>query len=83
MISIKKIKGYFEKRRKKIRISEYNAGYDYASGTMLRREKTPLNLEAEIYPDNSGIDSFDFDSGINAAIDRLVKLGIIEDDRII
>ena len=55
-----------------------NNGYDYATGALLRGDKTPCELEAE--QDRDSLDAFDY--GMDAAILRLVLLGIVKDNRI-
>jgi len=54
----------------------FRKGYDYAAGSLLRREKTPRELdELESYRD-------DFDKGMDRAIDDAVQAKLCVDDRV-
>ena len=68
---------WFQKRKQRIKRSQYNAGYDYAAGALLRGDKTPLVLDAEQY----GVPRNAFDDGINAAMAKAIHLGIVKDNR--
>lgn len=68
---------YRRKRRERQAYELYTRGYNYAAGSLLRSEETPLSLDAKCWSN----DYNDFDRGINAAIIKLRVLGIIEDDR--
>ena len=74
---INKIKQYFYNRQKKRNENLFNRGYDYAAGLLLRKESSPINIQAIISKDK---DSFDW--GMLAAISDLINLGYVEDDRI-
>lgn len=70
---------WWQRRKEKKRVHRFNAGYNYAAGTLLRGEESPISLEAQwwhnVYAD-------EFDSGVMAATYRLVELGVIVDDSI-
>ena len=57
----------------------YVRGYDWAAGLLLRGEAEPITVQAYTEP---GLRYSDFDRGADAAVDRLVALNIVEDNRI-
>jgi hypothetical protein len=64
-------------RRKEMKDNKsYKDGFDYAAGSILRKEKTPYVLDSEQTNDSP------FDKGMNDAIRELVRLGLVKDDRI-
>lgn len=75
------IKDWLEKRRAAAREAEYRRGYDWAAGRLLRGHATPITIEAYTYIRYSPRYD-DFDRGADAAVDRLVEAGVIEDDRV-
>lgn len=56
----------------------YIEGFDYSIGALVRREKTPMELDIE----SDSIYRNSFDLGIDAAIVQAIKLGITVDNRI-
>ncbi len=64
------------RRRRRVEVAQYINGYDYAAGMLLRGEKSPTELESE------QIDYSAFDKGMDAALDKLVRLKVIVDDRL-
>lgn len=54
----------------------YRDGYDYAAGSLLRKEETPRTLEEAI-----DMNPNDFDRGMNDAIKEVIRLGVVEDNR--
>lgn len=70
---------WFKKRNEQKRKQLFNRGYDYAAGSLLRGEETPISLESRWW---HNVDNNEFDSGIMAATAKLIDLGIIEDDTI-
>lgn len=60
--------------RKRSRRENYNNGFDYAAGTLLRKDMTDTELTSYFY--DSELDSFDH--GVIDAINKLTKLGFIE-----
>ena len=72
------ISSWIARRKKKQAEELYVCGYDYAAGALLRGEKTPLMLDAEI----SAFDKNLFDEGMNEAMRRVCNLNIVEDDRV-
>ena len=78
MNPIKKIKEFFKKKKEKTALYEYNSGYDYAAGAILRKEETPHDIDMKI----NWISFNKFDSGAVAAINDLVALGTIKDNRV-
>lgn len=71
-------KKYFGKREERHKAQTRRDGFDFAAGAMLRGEETPLSLDA--MQSNDYRDSFDF--GMDDAIDCLVRLGVVEDNRV-
>ena len=65
------------KRKRKERIA-WLAGYDWATGALLRKEETPLSLDAY----TCGYPRTHFDHGVDAACAYLIKLGVIKDNLI-
>jgi hypothetical protein len=52
-------------------------GFDYAAGALLRKEETPISLEAQWWHNtNSGA----FDRGVMRATYTLIDLKVVEDD---
>lgn len=68
------LSNYRKKKKEKSKKEQYNTGYDYAAGKLLRNECTPLELE-------SYIDYDPFDYGMIDAINKLCDLGVVEDNR--
>jgi hypothetical protein len=67
----------FRIRKDKCIKSQYKKGYDFAAGKILRREETPLSLD-----EMQDMDPCSFDRGMNAAINYLVILKVVEEDRV-
>jgi hypothetical protein len=57
---------------------EYEQGYNYAAGSLLRKEETPATLQAKIGFEKN----HPFDKGIIAAINCLTNNICIFDDRV-
>ena len=55
---------------------DYNNGYDYAAGALLRKDKTVKELKTYFFDSES--DSFDI--GIIDAINKLKEIGFIKKD---
>lgn len=73
------LKRYKEWKKKRYH-NQYNAGYDFAVGMLIRGEITPLYLQME-YENNP--DFSPFDHGIRDAIYKVCELcPSIKDDRI-
>ena len=70
------IKSFFDKLRKDRETKEYDAGYDWAAGSLLRGEMTPMIVESYTLHGDITL----FCSGALEAVDRLVTAGVIEDD---
>lgn len=71
-----RIKWLINKHKQTVRQNSYRAGYDYAAGCLLRLEEIPSSLA------NRTAYSVDpFDKGINDAIDRLIALKVVKDNR--
>lgn len=68
---------FFERRRDRIAQEKYDDGFDWAAGALLRKEDTPQSLDAQICERHHP-----FDRGATAAIDLLVEIKLVEDDRI-
>lgn len=64
--------------KRKEREKQFKDGFDFAAGALLRREHTPMSLESFFF----GRDMSQFDFGIDAAIDIIVGLNFVYDDRI-
>jgi len=56
----------------------HRRGYDYAAGALLRKEKTPRELDEQQQPQ---FERDDFDRGIDSAISDAVKSNLCVDDR--
>ena len=74
----KRIKEYFQKIKQKRETDAWKSGYDYAVGSILREEETPISIEANYY---GQLSRHQFDKGCDAGIDKLISLGY-QDDRI-
>ena len=72
-----KLKQWLQKRRMRHSKELYNRGFNYAMGTLVRGEKTPLILDAERYE----VSRDAFDNGEDAAMAKAIQLGIVKDDR--
>lgn len=70
------LSNYLANRKKVIDKEQYNNGFDYASGKLLRKESTPLELESYFF--NTELDSFD--RGVIGAINKLKEIGFIKKD---
>jgi hypothetical protein len=71
------LKQWLEKRRQTAYDRAYRSGYDWAAGSLLRGDHTPLGVEGVTYPPDGP-----FNLGASAATDRLVEVGAVEDDRL-
>jgi len=67
---------FFERRRERRDQERWNDGFDWAAGALLRREETPASLSRHV-----DFLQHPFDRGARAAIDLIVRIGDIEDDR--
>lgn len=70
------LSNYLKSNEEKIKKEHYNNGFDYAAGTLLRKEKTAIQLTSYFY--DSELDSFDY--GIIDAINKLKEIGFIKKD---
>jgi len=68
---IDKLITFFKKRKQQKINNEWKDGYDWAVGSLLRGEETPLSIEAYSY----GMETDSFDKGASAGINRLINLG--------
>ena len=70
--------------RKKQRLQRvYNNGYNYAAGSLLRGETTPLKIQAKC--ENSQFNTAEdhiFDLGAMDAVDKLCQIKAVLDDRV-
>ncbi len=57
---------------------ELRRGFDWAAGVLLKEEETPISIESYC----NSIDRGFFDMGAEEAVNLLIKLGIIIDDRV-
>ena len=69
---------WLQKRRQKFKDSQYTSGYDYAAGALLRGDKTPIALDAEIIWEYRS----QFDVGMQVAIANAIEAGLVKDDRV-
>lgn len=74
---MQRIFDFWIKRKAWRKKREFNDGYDFAAGALLRGEKSPLELVALCWPDNSD----PFDKGMTEATNKLISLGLINDNR--
>lgn len=72
------IKKWLKERKEKKKLNSYLNGFDFAAGVLLRREQTPIQLDSLA----NWQDANDFDLGMDAAIDVIVGLNFVEDNRI-
>ena len=72
------LKRFITRRRGQIAERLYSDGYDYAAGALLRNAETPLSIEGNFM----GFDENEFEKGCRDAINRLIGLNIIDDDRV-
>lgn len=72
------IKAWLQRRWLSRHRSLYKSGYDWAAGTILREESTPAGIETRYC---NTFDHNAFDDGAEEAVDRLVFLGAVKDDR--
>ena len=84
---IKKIKEWLNRRKENKWKQEYNRGFDWAAGALLRVEITPIGVESYYGTNATAGVSFNrfktaFDYGAEAATDALVQAGVIKDDGI-
>lgn len=75
---IKKIKEWLIAREKLINKRLYDRGYNWAAGELLRLEATPLVIQS--YYECNGERNC-FDAGAEDAVNELVRLGVVKDDR--
>lgn len=73
---LKQLRQWRERRQAAQRTADFNRGFDYAAGALLRGEETPQSLEAKVWEVES------FDRGMFAATDKLVQAGLIQDNRL-
>lgn len=59
------------------RKEDHDRGFNLGAGTLLRGEETPLSLESKVYRNEYTV----FDYGMLAAAEKLIKLGVIKEDR--
>ena len=78
------LKTWLADRRKQRLQRAYNDGYDYAAGSLLRGDTTPLEFQAKCVNNifNTGGTDSAFDSGAMAAVDKLCRLNAVIDDRV-
>ena len=76
---VQTIKEWNLERTNKLHKEEYDRGYDFAAGILLRGEETPNSLMGKY----GNSDSWDlFDEGANDATNHLIREGVIENDRV-
>lgn len=73
-----KIKAWTARRDEIRRKKEFIRGYNWAAGSLLRKDETPVSITSCMYKSMWTI----FDSGAIAAIEKLIDAKVIEDDRI-
>lgn len=74
---IKLIQNWLIKRRLDKETNQYVKGYNFAAGELLRGTATPQEIESYYYRSSWT----PFDRGCNDAIDRLVRLNAVIDNR--
>lgn len=72
------IRRWLKKRKEERKMELYYNGFDFAAGVLLRREQTPVQLDSLV----NWQEADNFDLGMDAAIDIIVGLNFVEDDRI-
>lgn len=72
-----RLNSWLTRRKIAAQVADFNRGFNYAAGALLRGEESPMSLEAKPWPG----EFTHFDKGMIAAIDKLVATGVITDDR--
>jgi hypothetical protein len=75
---IAKIKYWLETQRLRRAAEKYMRGYNWAAGSLILGKETPMSIEAQVYEPMRN----EFDDGAKDASDKLILLGVVEDDRI-
>lgn len=78
------VKNWMQQRQQRALIAAHNSGYDYAAGALLRNELTPAELAVQYITADTwseGGTSRAFDRGMREAVDKLVSLGVVYDNR--
>ena len=73
--------GYFKKYTKRKEKNLFISGYNYAAGALLRKEETPMSIDSNCWGFESSSSHY-FDLGCDMAIEELIRLKVIEDDRL-
>lgn len=73
---MKIFKKYFSAKKRERDKKDYERGFDFAAGSLIRGEYTPSSLQNLTYGS-----CHPFDRGINTATDFLIKNNIVIDDR--
>lgn len=76
---IKHIKRWFAYKREERQLTQWANGFDFAAGSIIRGA-TPARMQA-LYNDPCSINHA-FDQGMEDAVDKMVELGWVQDDRI-
>ena len=79
-IVFRKLWAWRKKRIDVDRTKQYNRGYDYACGALMRGDVTAIEMQAQ-YDHGRDLRSIRFDIGMERAVDDLVALGM-KDDRL-
>lgn len=74
---IKNLKQWWKTLEENNQKAQYNNGFDWAAGRLLRKETTPYEIEYTTQNDPED----PFDTGAIAAIELLIELKIIIDNR--
>lgn len=69
-------------RRKKLCDEAYKNGYDWAAGKILRGGTRPSDIESAIYCEDDTPIQRSFTRGANAAVSKLISIGVCVDDRV-
>ncbi len=73
------MRAWLQRRRLERALQDYRRGYDWAAGVLLRGEMTAAAIDAIDGLTYSG--TGDFDDGAIVAMEHLVHMGTIGDDR--
>lgn len=72
---------WLENKKARDRRRLYIQGYDYAAGAIVRGDQCPMELQYEYDTPFPG-DRNNFDRGMEDAVDFLVKIGFVKDNRL-
>ena len=84
---LRRVKKWLSHRKSRKEKEDYNRGFDWAAGALLRHEMTPAEVESYYNINSTAEESFsdlqiNFIRGVRKAILTLIKTCVVEDDRL-